>query len=90
MVPEPALGLSAHPGADFHDVEVGRTLMLQAGQRGIAHRARQMRLAFLDRSGIVGRGHRVLAEAGIIQLFDAHGAMLARRARQERRQSGTV
>jgi hypothetical protein len=90
MVPEPTLGLLAHSGADFHDIEVGRTLMLQAGHRGIAHRARQVPLAFLDCGRIVGRGHRVLAEAGIIQLFDVHRAMLPTPVAQERRLSGTV
>ena len=90
MVPEAALELSADAGTDFHDIEVRRTLMLQAGQRSIADRARQVRLAFFDRGGVIGGGHRVLAEASIIQLFDVHRTILARPADQERHQSGTV
>jgi hypothetical protein len=90
MVPEPALGLSAHARANFHDVEVGRTLMLHARERGVANRTRQVGLTFLHRHGVIGGGHRVLAEASIIQLFDVHRAMLPTPVAQERRLSGTV
>lgn len=47
-------------------------MKLQARERCVADRARQVRLTFLDRRRIFGRGHRVLAEASIIQLFDVH------------------
>ena len=95
MVPEAALVgivylMAAHAGPDLEDVEIGRALMLQAGEGRVANRARQMRLAFLDRLRIFGGGHRVLAEASIIQLFDVHRRMLARLAAGERRQSGSV
>lgn len=82
--------VAANPGTDIEDVELGRSLLLQARQRRVANRARQMRLTFFDRFRVIRRGHRVLAEASIIQLFDVHGNMLARRAGEERRESGTV
>lgn len=64
--------MTANSGANLEDVELGRPLLLEARQRCVANRSRQVRLTFLDRLGVVGRGHRVLAEAGIIQLFDVH------------------
>ena len=69
---DPTYLMTARAGPDFEDVEVGRPLMLQARERCVANCAGQMRLTFIDRRGVIGRGHRVLAEAGIIQLFDVH------------------
>lgn len=82
--------LASHSGANFEDVQFGRPLMIQARQRRVADRASQMGLTFLDRRSIVGGGHRVLAEASIVQLFDVHWAMLAKPVGRERRQPGTV
>lgn len=82
--------MAARARTYFEDVEVGRTLVLHACERGVADRTCQVRLAFFDRRRFVGRGHGVLAEARIIQLFDVHGAMLARPTTQGRRQFVTV
>ena len=69
--------MTACAGPDFEDVEVRRPLMLQARERSVANRSRQMRLAFLDRLCVIRRGHRILAEASIIQLFDVHASGVA-------------
>lgn len=74
--------MTANPGADIEDVELGRPLLLQARQRRVANRARQMRLTFFDRFRVIRRGHRVLAEAGVIQLFDVHGSDVGEASRR--------
>ena len=64
-------------------VDVGRALTLHAGERGEADRAGKMGLAFLQCFRVVGRGHRLFAEAGIIEMLNVHVGILSTAAASE-------
>ena len=64
-------------------VDVGRALTLHAGERGEADRPGEMRLALLQRSRMVGRGHRLFAKAGIIEMLNVHVGILSTAAASE-------
>ena len=51
-------------------------MSLAASELGITHRPVEVRLAFFQRRGAIGGGHRLLAHAGVIGIFDAHPATL--------------
>ena len=62
--------------AELDHVEVGRPLPLHAGQRCVAHCAGKVRLALLERLGVVGGRHRQFAQKRIIEMLDIHGGIL--------------
>ena len=61
---------------DVDHVEIGRSLALHASERGIANRAGQMGLAFLQRLRIVGRSHGQFAEERIVEMLNVHCGIL--------------
>ena len=64
-------------------VDVGRALALHASQRCIANRPGEMCLALLQCGRMVGRGHRLFAEEGIIEMLNVHVGILSTAAASE-------
>jgi len=53
-------------------IEVGRPLMLQACELGVAQCAMQVFLTLVQRCRIIGIDHRFLAKSSVIQMFNVH------------------
>lgn len=77
--------LAAHSRSNLDHIEVGRPLLLQAGERSVAHRPIEVRLALFERCRSLSRGHLLLAKLGIVQRLGVHASELLDSAVHENR-----
>jgi hypothetical protein len=71
--------------SNFHDVEVGGPLALQARERSVPHCASKVVLTLFQRCGTISGGHRILAQLGVVYMVDLHRSILINCAARESR-----
>jgi hypothetical protein len=62
--------------SNFHNVEVGGPLALQACQRSVPHCASKVVLTLFQRCRTISGGHRILAQLRVVYMVDLHPSIL--------------
>lgn len=78
-------GSPSRPRPNLDHVEIWFPLALLTREGRVAHRSSEMVLALFERCCAICRGHRVLAELGIVYVLDLHAPILIHIAIGERR-----
>jgi hypothetical protein len=71
--------------SNFHDIEIGGPLALQACERSVPHCASKVVLTLFQGCGTISGGHRILAQLGIVDMVDLHRSILINCAARESR-----